>query len=65
MGNKIYIVGIGPGTAAMMTPQADEALKNSDVIIGYPVYLELLGDAYLGKEFLSTPMKQEVRRCEI
>ncbi len=65
MGNKIYIVGIGPGTAAMMTPQADEALKNSDVIIGYPVYLELLGDGYQEKEFLSTPMKQEVRRCEM
>lgn len=65
MGNKIYIVGIGPGTAAMMTPQADEALKNSDVIVGYPVYLELLGDAYQKKEFLSTPMKQEVRRCEM
>ena len=65
MSNKIYIVGMGPGTGEMMTPQADQALKNSDVIVGYPVYLKLLGDAYQEKEFLSTPMKQEVRRCEM
>ena len=65
MNSKIYIVGMGPGTGEMMTPQADQALKNSDVIVGYPVYLKLLGDAYQEKEFLSTPMKQEVRRCEM
>ena len=65
MSNKIYIVGMGPGTGEMMTPQADQALKSSDVIVGYPVYLKLLGDAYQEKEFLSTPMKQEVRRCEM
>lgn len=65
MSSKIYIVGMGPGTGEMMTPQADQALKNSDVIVGYPVYLKLLGDAYQEKEFLSTPMKQEVRRCEM
>ena len=65
MNSKIYIVGMGPGTGEMMTPQADRALKSSDVIVGYPVYLKLLGDAYQEKEFLSTPMKQEVRRCEM
>ena len=29
------------------------------------VYLKLLGGKYRKKEFLSTPMKQEVRRCEM
>lgn len=65
MGGKIYIVGIGPGTEKMMTPQAAFALKDSDVIVGYPVYLKLLGEKYQEKEFLSTPMKQEVKRCEL
>lgn len=65
MGGKIYIVGIGPGTEKMMTPQAALALKDSDVIVGYPVYLKLLGGKYQEKEFLSTPMKQEVKRCEL
>ena len=65
MSSKIYIVGMGPGTGEMMTPQADQALCGSDVIVGYPVYLKLLGGKYRKKEFLSTPMKQEVRRCEM
>ena len=65
MSSKIYIVGMGPGTGEMMTPQADHALCGSDVIVGYPVYLKLLGVKYREKEFLSTPMKQEVRRCEM
>ena len=65
MKNRIYIIGMGPGTEEMMTPQADAALRESDVIVGYPVYLKLLGDKYQEKEFLSTSMKQEVRRCEM
>ena len=56
---------MGPGTGEMMTPQADHALCGSDVIVGYPVYLKLLGGKYREKEFLATPMKQEVRRCEM
>ncbi len=62
---KIYIVGMGPGEEAMMTGQAIRALEESDVIVGYPVYLKLLGERFRGKEFLSTPMKQEVRRCRM
>ena len=46
MSSKIYIVGMGPGTGEMMTPQADQALCGSDVIVGYPVYLKLLGGKY-------------------
>ena len=33
--NKIYVVGIGPGGCDQMTGIAMEALKASDVIIGY------------------------------
>ena len=61
MSSKIYIVGMGPGTGDMMTPQADHALCGSDVIVGYPVYLKLLGGKYREKEFLSTPKKKEKR----
>lgn len=62
---NITVVGIGPGTESMMTGQALAALDDADVIIGYTVYLDLLGDRYKGKEFLSTPMKQEVERCRM
>ncbi len=61
--NKVYIVGIGPGAYEKMTIEAAEALKNSDVIIGYTVYVDLVKEHFSGKEFMTTPMKKEVERC--
>ena len=61
--SKLYVVGIGPGAYEKMTIEAAEALKTSDVIIGYTVYVDLVKDHFPGKEFLTTPMKKEVDRC--
>ena len=61
----IAVVGMGPGMESMMTQQALQALDAADVIVGYTVYLELLGERFAGKEFLSTPMKQEKERCRL
>ncbi|MBQ7795847.1 MAG: precorrin-3B C(17)-methyltransferase [Lachnospiraceae bacterium] len=63
MKNRIYIVGMGPGKEEMMTGEALTVLAQSDVIIGYTVYLNLLGERFQGKELLSTPMRQETERC--
>lgn len=63
MESKIYIIGMGPGKEEMMTLEAIRALEASDVIVGYPVYVNLLGARFAGKEFLTTPMKQETKRC--
>lgn len=65
MRHEIYVVGMGPGAEEMMTAQAVRALEDSDVIVGYPVYLELLGERFGGKECLSTAMRQEVERCRL
>ena len=46
-----------------MTERAAEALKASDVIIGYTVYVDLVKDSFPDKEFLTTPMKRETERC--
>lgn len=62
---KIYVIGMGPGKEEMMSIQAINALEESDVIIGYTVYLELLGERFRGKELLSTPMRQEIERCRL
>ena len=62
---KISIVGMGPGCEEMMTGQALSALDAADVLIGYNVYLDLLGERYAGKERLSTPMRREVERCRL
>lgn len=65
MGQKIYIVGIGPGKIEMMTEEAKNSLEQSDVIVGYTVYVDLLRDHFAGKEFLTTGMRQEIERCRL
>ncbi len=65
MKHKIYVVGIGPGVEEMMTVQAIQVLEACDTIIGYTVYLELLGERFSDKEFLSTPMRKETERCRM
>lgn len=61
----IYIVGIGPGCEELNTINAAHALDNSDVIIGYKTYIDLIKDRYPNKELMSTPMKQEVERVNL
>ena len=60
---KIYVVGIGPGAYEEMTGAAISALENSDVIVGYTVYVDLVKEHFPGKAFLTTPMRKEVDRC--
>ena len=57
------MVGIGPGAYEKMTVEAAEALKKSDMIIGYTVYVDLVKDHFPDKSFLTTPMTKEVDRC--
>ena len=61
--NKLYVVGIGPGEYEQMTVRAINALKGSDTIIGYTVYVDLVKEHFPGKEFMTTPKKKEVDRC--
>ena len=61
--SKIYVVGIGPGAYDQMTGKAIKALEESDMIIGYTVYVDLVKEHFAGKEFMTTPMKKEVDRC--
>lgn len=60
---KVYVVGIGPGGAEFMTPQARAAMGRADVLCGYTVYLDLVKELYPGKETYATPMRQELDRC--
>lgn len=63
MKHKIFVIGMGPGKEEMMTGEAIAALEETDVIVGYTVYLKLLGERFAQKEFLSTPMRKEKERC--
>lgn len=62
---KIYVVGLGPGAGKQMTGEAYTALEQSEVIVGYPVYLDLIRDTFPDKIYKSTPMKREVERCRM
>jgi cobalt-precorrin 5A hydrolase / precorrin-3B C17-methyltransferase len=41
---KLFVVGIGPGDAALRAPQAHAALKDSTDWVGYELYLQLIAD---------------------
>lgn len=61
--SKVYVVGIGPGGAEFITPQARMAIDRADVLCGYTVYLDLVKGLYPDKETYATPMRQEPDRC--
>ena len=39
MTGVLNLVSVGPGTSDLIVPRAREALVNSDVIVGYELYL--------------------------
>jgi cobalt-precorrin 5A hydrolase/precorrin-3B C17-methyltransferase len=66
---KIYVVGTGPGDMKYITPKAQNAIKEADVIIGYRTYIELIpglvaGKEVISKEVISSGMGQEIERCK-
>ena len=63
--SKLYVVGIGPGKFEGMTYEAVRALEDSDVIVGYTVYVDLVKAQFPEKTFLTTPMRREVERVEL
>lgn len=48
-----------------MTVKAVKTLETCDVIVGYTVYTDLLKEHFPKKEYKTTPMRQEIRRCEM
>lgn len=60
---KLFVVGIGPGSKENMTYKAFECMNNSNVIVGYTGYTELIKDMFPLKEIISTGMGSEEKRC--
>ena len=50
---KLYIVGFGPGSRQGMTLEAETAVRNSFLIVGYAVYAEILKEWFPEKNMLS------------
>ena len=60
--NVLYVVGLGPGGSRWRTWEARAALEQAEVLCGYTVYLDLIRGEFPDKEYVSTPMTQEIER---
>jgi len=63
MSPKLYIIGLGPGDTAHLTPAARAAIEQASVVTGYRTYLELIPDLLVGRQTFATGMRQETERC--
>ena len=60
---QLAIVGIGPGQAAWRTPEASRLIAEADELVGYGLYLDLLGPLAAGKTRTEFPLGGEEARC--
>ena len=61
----LTVIGIGPGSEAMMTEEAVTALKEAEVVVGYKTYTHLVKPLVGDKEVIKTGMRKEVERCHL
>ncbi|SHK31818.1 precorrin-3B C(17)-methyltransferase [Tepidibacter formicigenes] len=60
----IYVVGIGPGKKELMTFETVNALNESEVIVGYKTYIDLIKEFIKDKEVVQNGMRGEIQRCK-
>jgi precorrin-3B C17-methyltransferase len=59
---KLFVVGLGPGSPGVLTPDASRAIESSDSVVGYRYYLDLIADRLAGKEVFGRELGEEVER---
>jgi precorrin-3B C17-methyltransferase len=59
----LYIVGIGPGAEAHITPAALRAIQEAELVVGYTTYIKLVKHLIDGKEIVRTGMTEEIARA--
>lgn len=59
---KLSVVGLGPGTPDWQTPEVTRLVAEADHLVGYSLYLDLLGDQALGKKRHDFPLGAEEDR---
>ena len=60
---KLYIVGIGPGCPDLMTVAAQQAILESDYVIGNTTYLNHIKPLLSGKKVITSSMGEEIARA--
>ncbi|WP_370584702.1 precorrin-3B C(17)-methyltransferase [Oculatella sp. LEGE 06141] len=62
---NLWLVGTGPGQLAQMTPAAQTAIAQADIVIGYSLYIELIAPLLRpGQIIEALPITQERQRAE-
>ena len=60
---KLSIVGIGPGQHSWRTPEASQLIAQAEELVGYGLYIDLLGPLASGKARSDFPLGGEEDRC--
>ncbi len=60
---RLSVVGIGPGQAAWRTPEVSRLVAEADELVGYGLYIDLLGPLAVGKDRSDFPLGGEEDRC--
>lgn len=60
---KLSIVGIGPGQHSWRTPEASKLIAEAEELVGYGLYIDLLGPLAHGKARSDFPLGGEEDRC--
>ncbi|WP_428547226.1 precorrin-3B C(17)-methyltransferase [Profundibacter sp.] len=60
---KLSIVGIGPGQHSWRTPEASQLIAQAEELVGYGLYIDLLGPLVSGKARSDFPLGGEEDRC--
>ncbi|WP_420861467.1 precorrin-3B C(17)-methyltransferase [Algirhabdus cladophorae] len=60
---RLSIVGIGPGQATWRTPEVSKLVQEAEELVGYGLYIDLLGPLAAGKTRSDFPLGGEEDRC--
>src|SRR6056297_3958693 len=60
---KLSVVGIGPGQAGWRTPEVSRLVAEAEELVGYGLYIDLLGPLAAGKARSDFPLGGEEARC--
>ncbi len=59
----LFVVGLGPGSPGLLTPDASAAIHAAQAVVGYRLYLDQIADHLAGKEVVGRALGQEVERA--
>jgi cobalt-precorrin 5A hydrolase/precorrin-3B C17-methyltransferase len=62
---RLAVIGIGPGDPAWRTPEASAMLAAADDVVGYRLYLDLLGRTITGKNCHDSAIGEEEERVRL